>query len=176
MSRRIGWVFLLVAISCYPFPLCATEATIYIGQQYPISKLFRVNATGILFGGRISTGRVIGFEQSIGYSPSFLYSALDTFNMQSNLVLGIPVGKVTPYGTVGLGLLKTWGSGAFGNKFTFNYGGGMKFPRLAGPLSLRIDVRGYRVSGIPFTGAGGIITNTNPLHFLEASGGVVFSW
>jgi hypothetical protein len=62
------------------------------------------------------------------------------------------IGKVTPYGTAGAGLMKIWGDSEreFGTRFTVNYGGGIKFNRAIGPLSVRVDVRGYTAPNIPF--------------------------
>jgi hypothetical protein len=52
-----------------------------------------------------------------------------------------------------------------GTKFALNYGGGLKFPRIAGPLGLRFDVRGY---------SAGLITDK--LSILEVSGGIMLSF
>jgi hypothetical protein len=94
----------------------AADATVYVGFQHPsdfsLTGFFPLVAgsTGIVVGARISTGGRIAFEQSFGYSPNFEDSFIDTFNMQSNLVVRFPVGKVTPYGTAGVGVMKTWGN------------------------------------------------------------------
>jgi hypothetical protein len=52
-----------------------------------------------------------------------------------------------------------------GTKFALNYGGGLKFPHVAGPLGLRVDLRGYRA---------GIVSTD--LNLFEISGGVLLSF
>jgi hypothetical protein len=52
-----------------------------------------------------------------------------------------------------------------GTRFAFNYGGGLKFPRLIGPLGLRFDMRGYRA---------GIVSNK--MNILEVTGGALISF
>jgi hypothetical protein len=69
--------------------------------------------------------------------------------------------------TAGAGLLHQYGDSNMpvGTKFAFNYGGGLKLPRLAGPLGLRLDLRGYRTTGI----------FSSSLNMFEASGGILLS-
>ena len=50
--------------------------------------------------------------------------------------------------------------------FTVNYGGGVKFPKIAGPMGFRVDVRGRTIPN--FFGQ----TTT----WLESTAGVTFSW
>ena len=79
---------------------------------------------------------------------------------------------VKPYGTVGLGLSGTSGNGVgvFGTKFAINYGGGVKFTP-AGPVGMRVDVRGYTVPSAEFR----VFTTENQsLTFVEVSVGVIF--
>ena len=75
--------------------------------------------------------------------------------------------KVVPYFTVGAGLIHQYGASntPVGTKFAFNYGGGLKFPRIAGPLGLRFDMRGYRAG-----------TVSNKVNMLEVSGGLLLSF
>ncbi len=91
------------------------------------------------------------------------------FEYNANLIFNIPVpGKIlVPYITAGAGLLHQYGDvdEPVGTKFAFNYGGGLKFPHVAGPLGLRLDLRGYRA---------GILSNK--LNLFEISGGVLFSF
>src|SRR5947209_5233342 len=90
-----------------PITLLAADATIYTGFQNPgkltLDNVVRDTKLGAVVGARISGGKVIGFEQTFAYSPNFLQSGNRAYNTQSNLVLGIPTGYITPYGTVGLG-------------------------------------------------------------------------
>ena len=168
------------AYSCWPVPffpppLFAADATIYTGIQNPgkltLDNVLRDTKLGAVVGARISGGKVIGFEETFGYSPNFLESGHHDFNAQSNLVLGIPTGSITPYGTVGVGLITTWGKALFdfqdfGTKFTVNYGGGIKIHHIAGPLGLRFDVRGYTVPKV----------FNQTLNFVEATVGIMLSW
>jgi hypothetical protein len=81
----------------------------------------------------------------------------------SNLVLNIPYGHFVPYVTVGIGLLKPWGSdfALLDAKLAGNFGGGNKLNKLAGPLGLRFDVHGWRAADIEGQGSA---------RFLETSG------
>ena len=137
--------------------LYAADATFYFGfqkagnltvKQVPgiISESLQVGTDwGGVLGGRIGLGGIVGFEQSIGYSPKFLDSNTQAFNAQSNLMINIPLYKFVPYGTVGIGVVTTWGDSlkSFGTKFDLNYGGGLKWKHILGPLGLRFDLRGY---------------------------------
>lgn len=137
------------------------------------------------FGGtlgiRFFRGRVIGFEQNISYSPKYAKPGLHAFQMDSNLVVQAP-GRIAPYVTGGIGIIRSWGQDApsdltdlekvaafafsFGTKFALNYGGGLKLRKLAGPLGLNIDVRGYTLPGL----------NESNLNFIQTSAGLVISW
>jgi hypothetical protein len=155
--------------------LSAGDLTIYTGFQNPgkltVDNITRDTKLGSVIGARISAGRVVGFEQTFAYSPTFLESGHHAFNTQSNLLLGVPVGHFIPYGTAGVGLVAT-GSGSFfafediGTKFTINYGGGIKFRNLAGPVGIRFDVRGYTVPKV----------FDQTLNFIEGTVGIVLSW
>ena len=104
------------------------------------------------------TGPVIGFEVDFGYSPNF-YEFEDDFGeldsegsvttVMGNLLVGAPLGKVRPYGTVGLGLIRQ-NLGFFDlfddlnrNDLGVNYGGGvMVF--FNDRIGLRGDIRQFR--------------------------------
>lgn len=158
-----------------PVSLCAGDATIYTGIQNPgkltVDNVLRDPNIGAVIGARISGGKVIGFEQSFGYSPNFLEGGHHAFNTQSNFVLAFPAGNISPYGTAGIGLVATGGKtifdgGDFGVKFTVNYGGGIKFYHLAGPIGFRFDIRGYTVPEV----------FNQSLNFIEATVGIMLSW
>ena len=103
-----------------------------------------------VFGIRFNTSEsFIGFENTLAYSPNFLDSDAFAIIQGSNLIIGVPGLRIRPYGTAGLGFVFTGGEGpaSFGNKFSFNYGGGVKIS-LVGPLGLRGDVRGYTIPGV----------------------------
>ena len=175
MRRSLSSGLFLLTYSIIPGFLLAGDATIYTGIQNPgkltIDNVLMDTKLGAVVGARISGGKVIGFEQTFGYSPNFLESGHRGFNAQSNLLLGIPVGAITPYGTVGIGLITTWGAPLlefrdFGTKFTVNYGGWIKIHNLAGPIGLRFDVRGYSVPKV----------FNQTLNFVEATVGIMLSW
>jgi hypothetical protein len=135
---------------------------------------------GSTYGIRFSKGRGIGYEQNISYSPRFAKSGVKAFQLDSNLVLQ-PKGKIAPYATAGIGFIYTWGQEfskdldllklaasafSFGKNFSVNYGAGLKLRKIAGPLGLNIDVRGYTMPGV----------NDGTLNFVQTSLGAVFSW
>ena len=167
-------LFLLLGGICSRESLAA-DITLFTGVQNPgkltINNVVRDTKLGGVFGARFSGGQVIGFEQTLAYSPNFLESGRRAFNTQSNLHVGIPAGHVVPYATAGVGLITTFGDsllnlGDIGTKFAVNYGGGIKFRNLAGPLGVRIDVRGYSVPGV----------FSQTLNFVEGSIGLLFSF
>ena len=156
MTKRFIWSFLLL-VGCGASSAFSADATFYFGFQKPgdltLKQVPDIIIEGVqvgtdwggVLGGRFSTSGVVAFEQSLGYSPSFLDSQTGAFNMQSNLVVNLPLSKFVPYGTVGLGFISTWGDSQknLGTKFTMNYGGGVKLRKILGPLGLRFDLRGY---------------------------------
>jgi opacity protein-like surface antigen len=101
--------------------------------------------------------RYLGMEHTLALSPDFLFPSGDTsvekakgFLYSSNLKLSFPDidERMVPFLTAGVGLIHQYGDRNLpvGTKFAFNYGGGLKFPSLAGPLGARIDLRGYRTA------------------------------
>jgi len=153
----------------------AGDLTLFTGVQNPgkltINNVVRDPKLGGVFGARFSGGQVIGFEQTLGFSPNFLESGRRAFTTQSNLHVGVPAGHVVPYATAGVGLITTFGDlplnfGDIGTKFAVNYGGGIKLRNLAGPLGVRFDVRGYSVPGV----------FSQTLNFIEGSVGLLFSF
>lgn len=153
----------------------AADVTFYSGIQNPgkltVGNVVQDTSTGGVFGVRFFGGRVLGFEQTLSFSRKFLESNRNAFNTQSNLVVGIPLDRVTPYATAGVGFITTYGESIhsfsdIGTKFTVNYGGGLKFAHLAGPLGLRVDVRGYSVPKV----------FNQTLNFVEGTIGLLLSW
>ena len=170
-----GYLFGLLFILMIPGLACAGDLTVYTGFQNPgkltVDNVTRDTELGSVVGARISAGRVIGFEQTFAYSPKFLESSRHAFNTQSNLLVGVPIGHLSPYGTAGIGLIATGSSSFFdfrdiGTKFTINYGGGITLRNLAGPVGVRFDVRGYSVPGV----------FDQTLNFIEGTVGIVLSW
>lgn len=177
--------------------LSAGEVIIYGGSQKPgkISWDYAKDVVGVIgdikgdfggtFGVRYSAGRVIGFEQSIGYSPRFAKPGVKAFQTDSNLVIQAP-GKIVPYATVGIGVVRTWGNDvslsdmveshdagkiasaafSYGSSFAVNYGGGIKVRRICGPLGFGIDVRGYKLPSF----------RDESLNFIQTTAGLVIKW
>lgn len=173
-SLRSVVLYLFLVGTCAHASLAA-DITLFTGVQNPgkltVNNVVRDTKLGGVFGARFSAGRVIGFEQTLGFSPNFLESGRRAFNAQSNLHVGIPAGRVVPYATAGVGLIATFGDsfldlGDIGTKFAVNYGGGIKLRNLAGPLGVRFDVRGYSVPGV----------FSQTLNFVEGSVGLLFSF
>jgi hypothetical protein len=176
-------IFLVGASSLF-----AGDLILYGGSQNPgeLTWSSAANVPGDLldgdFGGtmgvRFSTGRMIGFEQNIGYSPRFAKPGVKSFQMDSNFLVQAP-GKIVPYATVGIGFIRTWSNDlsleaediaaylfGFGTKFSINYGGGVKVRRLLGPLGFNVDVRGYTVPDV-YSGT---------LNIIQTSLGAVITW
>src|SRR5260370_37966971 len=134
---------------------------------------------------------IVGGEVDFGYSPSFFGTQNDfgnntVINLMGNLVVGAPIGRtlganVTPYGTFGLGLLRTQIDGgtiakvsSSNNMFGWDAGGGLMgfFNEHVG---LRGDVKYLRGFQNTNTGVTTIDLNgSGQLHFWRASIGVMF--
>ena len=139
-----------------------------------VDLLGTINATNFgVFGARIGHGRVFGGEHTLAYSPNFIDADTKALFYNSNILIQAPLPVIRPYGTVGLGLIHTSGDGLgiFGTKFALTYGGGIKFMP-AGPVGMRVDIRGYAVPSTEFKL---FQTETQRLDFLEVSVGVIFS-
>jgi hypothetical protein len=173
MFAGLWMMFLLAAHSQ------AADLSFYVGGVKPGSISYKDVKTSLdsspIFGFRLGTTFVpsFGMEHTLAFSSDYLVpkgpSAITDakgFVYNSNLLFSLPVKVVVPYITVGAGIIHQYGSSDMpvGTKFAFNYGGGLKYPHLAGPLGLRFDVRGY---------SAGIISNN--LNLLEISGGIVLS-
>ena len=85
-----------------------------------------------------------------------------------NLVLNFPVDRIVPNFVVGLGLLYRFGNSRpdVGAAFLTNWGFGMKFRNLIGPLGGRVDYRRIGIHGVEHQ------TVTEQ----EVSGGLLFSF
>ena len=127
--------------------------------------------------------RIIGWENTLAYSPNFgkPETLATTSNSRaliysSNLVLNAPIRHFVPYATVGVGLIASkrillapsqlLNPQEFGTTFAVNYGGGLKLTKLAGPVGLRFDVRGYTLPDV----------FSQRMNILEVSGGIMFSF
>jgi len=172
-SYILGLILSLSVI--LPPRLLGGDFTIYTGFQNPgkltLDNVTRDTKLGSVIGARISVGKILGFEQTFAYSPKFLESGHKAFNAQSNLLVSAPIDHFTPYGTAGVGVIAMGDKLFFdfkniGTKFTVKYSGGIKFTHLAGPVGIRIDVRGYTVPRV----------FDQTLNFIEGTVGVLFSW
>jgi hypothetical protein len=161
----------------------AADVTLFTGYLNPgnvnLSTIFsrdlQVRGTGV-YGASLEADyrRIIGLEESVAFSPRLFTSNLipnETdvrgFLYSSNLVVNAPLSRLVPYATMGIGMMKPWGTGfkPFGTRFAFNYGGGVKLQRLLGPIGLRFEVRGYTIPDVA----------SENLNIFEASGGLTIS-
>ena len=158
----------------------AADFTLFAGAAKPgslnLQGLAESLDTSPIYGVRAAYSFVpmLGMEHTFGFSNDFLFpggvpsiSHAKGFVYNCNLIINIPAGHTVPYVTAGVGLLRQYGSSDLpvGTKLAFNYGGGLKFPRLFGPLGLRFDMRGYSASGII----------SERLSLLEITGGILIS-
>ncbi|MCC6161847.1 MAG: porin family protein [Acidobacteria bacterium] len=112
-----------------------------------------------VYGGSFGvTGRIVGVELDLGYAPNFFededdFGELDSngnvTTVMGNLLVGVPLGKVRPYGTVGLGLMRAdlglldFFDDLSRNDLGVNYGGGvMVF--VSDRIAVRGDLRQFR--------------------------------
>jgi hypothetical protein len=179
-ARFVSWIcFVLLAIFLFAGQSAAADVTFFVGGVSPGS----ISVDGVktaldgspILGFRINTNFVpaFGLEHTLGFSWDYLFPENNTavqdakgFVYNTNLMFNIPVGKIVPYLTAGAGLIRQYGDSDLpvGTELAFNYGGGLKIPRLAGPLGVRFDLRGYRVGAF-----------SNELNLLEISGGILIS-
>ena len=182
IGRHSKWILCVLAAGVlFAAPLRAADFTFYVGGVVPGSVEYHNADTSLdsspIYGFRLATSFVpfFGMEHTLAFSSDYLFpQGVSTIQeargivYNSNLILNLPVpGKIVPYITAGVGLLHQYGDRDMpvGTKFAFNYGGGVKFPRLVGPLGLRFDLRGYRTTGI----------FSSSLNMFEFSGGVLLS-
>lgn len=112
-----------------------------------------------VYGGSVGlTGPVVGFEVDLGYAPNF-FDLDDDFGdfgssgsvttLMANLLVGAPLGRVRPYGTVGVGLMRSnlelldFFDDLGRNDFGINYGGGVMI-FLSNNVGIRGDIRQFR--------------------------------
>ena len=169
----------------------AADISLFVGAEIPGSvehqDIKMPLDNGSVFGLRYGNSflRYLGLEHTLAYSPDFMFPSRNDcgsaeapnncweeakgFIYDSNLMLNFPDidDRMVPFLTAGVGLVHQYGDRnlPFGTKLAFNYGGGVKFPNLAGPLGARVDLRGYRA---------GIISKS--VNMLEISVGVMFSF
>jgi hypothetical protein len=187
-GRWFQWLFGAIAAMFFcSAPLHAADFTFYVGGVMPGSVVpggstYQNLKTSLdkspIYGLRLATNFVphFGMEHTLGFSSDYLFPKsvaairdAKGFVYNTNLIINMPVSMKSfiPYVTAGVGLIHQYGDAnvPIGTKFAINYGGGVKIPRLAGPLGLRFDMRGYRATGI----------FSSSLNMLEFSGGILLS-
>jgi hypothetical protein len=182
MAKKHCFAILLfiAMITLFADRLQAADLTFFVGGVSPGSVTYGNVKTALdnspVFGFRLGTYFVpcFGMEHTLAFSSDYLFpknltdiSEAKGFVYHSNLIIDIPAGSVVPYFTAGVGLIHQYGDSNLpvGTKLAFNYGGGIKFPKVIGPLGLRFDMRGYSVG-----------TFSDNLNMFEASGGILFSF
>jgi len=127
-------------------------------------------------------GGVIGGEFDLGYSPNFfgdenVFGSNNVLTVVGNLVIGIPLGGskgfgFRPYGTVGLGLIRSQADvlelDLSSNEFGINAGGGA-FLFFGDHVGMRGDLRYFRAGFDNLD-----ILNIDKVDFWRASIGVTF--
>jgi hypothetical protein len=178
MFTRLSCIVVFAAILFFAAHLEASDVTFFIGGVQPGSISYHNVKTSLdsspVYGFRLATNFVplFGMEHTLAFSSDYLFPQNTSikeakgFVYNSNLIFNIPVGIAVPYITAGAGLIHQYGDSDMpvGTKFAFNYGGGIKFPRLAGPLGVRVDLRGYSAG-----------TFSNRVNLFEISGGILLS-
>jgi hypothetical protein len=180
--HRLLWLpFVFVLLFVFVSSAPAQDLTVFAGGQFPGSVTVQNVVTsldkGPVYGVRFSTPFALNvkMEQTLAFSNDFLFphnlagiTKANGLLFNSNLLVNIPVGKMVPYVTAGVGFMRQSGSPNLpvGTKFTFNYGGGLKLPKLLGPIGLRFDARGYTA----------IRVLSHSMNLFEISGGVLFSF
>ncbi len=181
VRRYTLWIlFFLGAVSLFARRSQAADMTFFVGGvsagSITVDNVKTALDNSPVYGFRLGTYFVpsFGMEHTLAFSSDYLFprnlsdiKEAKGFVYNCNLIINIPVGKVVPYATAGIGLIHQYGDAnlPIGTKLAFNYGGGLKFPSLIGPLGLRFDMRGYSASIV-----------SNSLHMFEVSGGILFSF
>lgn len=161
MKKRtlVGALCFSVLVLVVSAPADAGDLTLFGGFHHPgkvtLGSVNQLPGTGAaitdpkdfgVFGVRINTGgSLLGFENTLAFSPNFVSSDAWALIQSSNILIGIPT-WVSPYATAGMGGIFTGGQGPadFGSKFAVNYGGGIKVS-LKETIGIRGDVRGYSI-------------------------------
>jgi hypothetical protein len=181
MKTLIIRLILPVLILFAAIQVQAADLTFFVGGINPgdldVSGTKIALDSGPIYGVRLGTKFVphFGMEHTFSFSSDFLYpqgvsgvTDAKGFIYNSNFIFDIPFHKIVPYVTAGLGLIYQYGSDNLpvGTNFAVNYGGGVKLPKMFGPVGLRFDARGYSVRGVFST----------TLNMFEVSGGVLISF
>ena len=151
-------VFLITALFIFVGTARASDISVFAGVEMPGSVEGLHLDNGPVFGLRFGNDfiRYFAYEHTLAISPDFMFpqGAAESkgFIYSSNLMLNFPDidYRMIPFLTAGVGLVHQYGDRNLpvGTKLAFNYGGGVKFPNLAGPLGARADFRAYRAGVI----------------------------
>ena len=159
-NKIIVLLLLAVVVQAFAGAACASDISVFVGVEMPASIKIDDVKTALdnspLFGLRFGNNfiRYFGMEHTLAFSSDYLFpsgapevNAAKGFLYSSNLKINFPdiAEKMVPFLTAGVGIIHQYGDRDLpvGTKFAFNYGGGVKFPKLAGPLGARVDFRGY---------------------------------
>ena len=158
--KILASVLLLAAVPAFTGVAHASDISFFVGAEMPgsikIDDVKKALDNGPIYGLRFGRNyvRYFGMEHTLALSHDFLYPSEDPnvantrgFLYNSNLMLNFRdiAGNIVPFLTAGAGIVHQFGDKDLpvGTKFAFNYGGGVKFTNLAGPLGARVDFRGY---------------------------------
>ena len=188
--RNIILFLVCIWFLCASTAMAQTELEVFVGGYDPGSEI-----NGTAFGKGVITGARVGtsFARFIGaeFSYWFLGGLRDprkhfdgrAQSVAANLLLQLPIGKIVPFGTAGVGANfgETQGEIKLKNSLAWNVGGGIKLRRLLGPLGLRFDARYYRAgNGVDILGE---VTSGNLIRlrsvkftFAEVSAGILFTF
>ena len=130
-------------------------------------------------------GPLVGFEEEFVYTPSFFGSrststSNNVLTLMSNVLVNVPLGPIRPYGTIGLGLLRTnvdftvAGLASVQNSgLGWDIGGGL-FLDVTPHVGVRADLRHYR--GTSDLNIAGLSLRGSPLDFSRASAALVLKF
>ncbi len=136
-------------------------------------------------------GGIVGFETQLTYIRNFfgssdIFGSNNVFSWMGNVIVGAPIGgytQIRPYGTGGVGLLRSRIGGNTGdlfdirsNDFGMNVGGGvMGF--FTPNVGIRGDVRYYRsLSNDTASGPFGFGVGLGHFHYWQGTVGVTFKF
>lgn len=177
-------LILVVVLVCLSAPAMAQqEFQLFLGAYDPGSEITGTNFdNGALLGFRYGGSFLKFFGTEFSYT--FIKDLEDkqrAFDgnahvLDTNFLVQIPVSKIVPFATVGIGSIigKTDSILRLRRTFAWNVGGGLKVRKIAGPVGFRVDVRYYNVpDGVEF-----LITNPRKIDFTfaEVSGGLLFTF
>ncbi len=170
-----------ITLAFFASQCAAADLTFFVGGVKPGKLSVEGVKTALdsspVFGFRLATSFVpmLGMEHTLAFSSDYLFpegiasiTEAKGIVFNSNLIVNIPAGRAVPYVTAGIGLIHQYGSPDLpvGTKFAVNYGGGLKLPRLWGPIGLRFDARGYTATSV----------FSSSLSMLEVSAGALISF